>query len=164
MTDETRIRGFRPPCLIVVGNDDGHAFFTKGLVDKLESTGEWSISIGDEAFCAPLQFRGSRGVGLTVVTDIADPQEYARSVWYAQRMAPPYIGIQCPPDKPEVYEAMLAALFGMFLVMMVVSLPSKTEAELFEKAACLAEGLRIERESITVIYGTNVSDKFRAPA
>lgn len=164
MTDETRIRGFRPPCLIVVGNDDGHAFFTKGLVDKLESTGEWSISIGDEAFCAPLQFRGSRGVGLTVVTDIADPQEYARSVWYAQRMASPYIGIQCPLDKPEVYEAMLAALFGTFLVMMVVSLPSKTESELFEKVGRLAQGLGIARKHITVIFGTNVTEEFHAAA
>lgn len=164
MTDETRISGFQPPYLIVVGNDDGHAFFTKGLVDKLESTGGWAISIGDDAFCAPLQFRGSRGVGLTVVTDIADPEAYARSVWYAQRMAPPYIGIQCPPDRPEVYEAMLAALFGMFSVMMVVALPSKTESELFEKAARLADGLKIARESITVIYGTNVTDKFCAAA
>jgi hypothetical protein len=162
MTEENSTAGALSPTIVVVGNDDDHAFFRKGLLDKVENNGEWAVSVGDEAFCEGMKWTGKRGVSLVAAVDIADPEAYAKKVWYAQRMAPPYIGLQSPPDRPEVYAAILAALFSLHTSMIVIAFPSRTIEELFDSAGRLVEGLKTYRDGINVIFGDNVSKEFQA--
>jgi hypothetical protein len=140
----------------------GHGFFQKGLLDKVENYGGLALSIGDEVFCASLNWTGQCGVSEARPVDVSDPEAYAEEVRQALRMAPTYMGLQSPPDRHEVYDAILVALSSRTLSMIAIALPSKTKEEFFDKAGRLASGLRIEKNGINVIFGATVSKEFRA--
>lgn len=147
------------PAIIIVGNDDGHQFFKKGLLEKVENSGEWAIVVGDATVCADLTWRGERGLSFGKEVNLSDPEDYAEKVWSTQRSVPPFMGFQSPPDHPDVYRALCAAIYSL-PKMVVFSFPSSDKDQLFEKTARMLEGLDLPRRSVNVIYGTTVSKEF----
>lgn len=149
------------PTIIIVGNNDGHEFFKKGLLEKVEKNGEWSVVVGDAALCEKLTWRGERGLSFGKKAELTDPECYAREVWSTQRRVPPFMGFQCPPDHPDVYRALKAAIYSL-PKMVVVSFPSNDKGELFEKTARMLRGLNLPHKAVNVILGTDVSKEFWA--
>lgn len=147
------------PAIVISGNNDGHEFFKKGLLEKVEKNGEWAIVVGDATFCEKLTWRGERGLSFGKKADFTDPEDYAGEVWSTQRSVPPFMGFQCPPDHPDVYRALIAAINSL-PKMIVISFPSNDKGELFEKTARMLRGLDLPRKAVNVILGTDVSKEF----
>lgn len=147
------------PAIIIVGNNDEHQFFKKGLLEKVENSGDWAIVVGDSTVCANLTWRGERGLSFGKEVNLSDPEDYAEKVWSTQRSVPPFMGFQSPPDHPDVYRALCAAIYS-FPKMVVISFPSNDKVQLFEKTDILLRGIRIPRKSVNVILGTDISKEF----
>lgn len=158
--ERSKLSSAAGPAIIIVGNNDEHQFFKKGLLEKVENSGDWAIVVGDSTVCANLTWRGERGLSFGKEVNLSDPEDYAEKVWSTQRSVPPFMGFQSPPDHPDVYRALCAAIYSL-PKLVVISFPSSDKHQLFEKTARMLEGLDLPREAVNVIYGTNVSKEFR---
>jgi len=69
------------------------------------------------------------------------------------------MGFQSPPDHPDVYRALSAAIYSL-PKMVVISFPSNDKVELFEKTELMLRGIRLPRKSVNVILGSDVSKEF----
>jgi hypothetical protein len=148
--------------ILLIGDDDGHAFLRKGFIDKVEQSGTVGEVVGDGAFCEILHWRGERGLTSSRLVVADEASLYARNIRSAAMCDPAYIALLSPPDDVEVYERLKVALHGLSISLIVVALPSATIEEFLEKADRLVDGLRMPFVRVATIYGGSVTERYLA--
>lgn len=149
--------------IIVVGNNDGHAFLRRGFRERLEATGGFGVAIGDESFCQGFDWRGSRGVSLPRVVDASDPEAYRDALVSTIRYGLDAVALQSPPEDPDTLEWLRRLIHTSGTIStLAIAIPSPATEEFFEATSRLLAAVQVPPDAVVIMRETNVTEEFRA--